>query len=126
MQFYKIYFIILLLSSVLLGCSKDEGDDSGYSRVKIENNSSSELTNISLGMVGSTSTMSIDRLAAGSSTDYYEFIKPDIRSGDPSALGDYSGEYTQGGMVKSIAILNPSISIITIKIEDDSYTYEGH
>jgi hypothetical protein len=91
-------------------------------KAKVVNNSSSEISDVHLEMVGAEGGISIDTLAIGESTEYYEFLLEEPRGEDiPISYGDYAGSYTQQGIEKAISITN-SETIITISINDASYS----
>ena len=81
-------------------------------KAKIVNSSSSEITDIRLGMTGADKNISIDSLAVGSSTEQYEFLLRDVKI-RPITHGDYRGGYTQLGVEKLIFIPHPP-GMITI------------
>jgi len=73
-------------------------------------------------MVGADKNISIDSLAAGSSTEQYEFLLRDIKIWQFS-YGDYTGWYTQLDVEKLIFIPHPP-GMITIVINDNSISIE--
>jgi len=94
-------------------------------KVKIVNDSSSEITDIHIGMIGVEKSISIDSLAVGASTDYYEFLLRTAMEGVPIPIsyGDYVAGYKQLGTEKRIFIPLPA-TIITIKINNKSFSVE--
>jgi hypothetical protein len=95
-------------------------------RVKIVNESSSEITDVYLGMIGAKKGgVAINKLASGASTKYYEFLLLKNPKGPiPISYGDYTGGYVQKEVEKGIFVPVPDL-IITIKINDKSYSIEG-
>jgi len=95
-------------------------------RVKVTNNSSSEITDILLEMVGAEGSMSIDTLAKGESTVYYDFLLETVGEDEPIPFtyGDYIASYTQQGAEKGILIVKPATRIM-ICIDDAHYYVEA-
>ncbi|MBN1560108.1 hypothetical protein JW998_07640 [candidate division KSB1 bacterium] len=109
-----VAFIILSIS----GCKE-------YTKFKVSiiNDSSSEITEIELGMIGVEKTVSVNSLAVGASTKVFVFLLKKLEEGVPVPIsyGDYRGGYSQKGEKKPIFITTPNKKI-EIKINDDSYS----
>jgi len=121
MKAFLKLLILIFIASAIEGCFPTH---TTY-KAKILNESSSEITDIQLGMIGVEEGVSIDSLPMGESTEYYEFLLKKTKEGEPIPIsyGDYSGSYTQIGEGKSIVIPTPTTEI-SIKINDESFSIE--
>lgn len=117
----------MLIAGLIWSCG-NTNCNGGYTmyKAKIVNTSSSEITDIHLAMVGVEQKVSLDKLAPGAATEFYEFKlkKPEQGQPLPPSYGDYTGGYVQKGEQKSIHASSPAKEI-TIKIDDQSFTIEG-
>jgi hypothetical protein len=113
-------FVCTFVAGALLGCD-------GYTtyKAKIVNESSSEIINIDLAMIGVEKKVVLDKLAPGAKTELYEFkLKNWPRDKPvPISYGDYVGNYTQKGEHKTMHVSSPAKEI-TIKIDDQSFSIE--
>ena len=120
--------LLLKLSVVIMtiffvgGCDTLDSNYITY-QVKFSNDSDSEITDISLYMIGSPNTVSIATLAVGADTKYYELLLQTPKGTVPDIYGDYQGEYMQNDTKKDIYILDPG-KIITVKINNESFLVE--
>ncbi|MCK5052083.1 MAG: hypothetical protein KAS53_10205 [Candidatus Cloacimonetes bacterium] len=123
----KRLFILSLIMSVayiIAGCTNTTSvDDLTKYKVIIINDSSSEITNIEIEMIGVDNSISIESLTAGESTSELEFLLPLPGDDVPFSHGDFQGSYLQESIEKYFAVIQPELSI-TILIDDDSFSYE--
>ncbi len=116
--------IIMLVAYIISGCNDSTSvDDLTKFKVVIVNNSSSEITNIELEMIGVDNNVTIDHLTVGESTSEFDFLLPLQGDDVPFSYGDYQGNYIQESIEKYFTVIQPELSI-TILIDDDSFTYE--
>ena len=119
-----ILSIVMLATFIIASCTNTtSADDLTKYTVVIVNVSSSEITNLELGMIGVDDNVTIDSLAIGENTSEYEFLLPLPGDDVPFLYGDYSGSYMQESIEKYFAVIQPELSI-TIFIDDDSFSYE--
>lgn len=118
--------VCMLVAGLLWSCD-NTNCNGGYTTYKAEifNNSSSEITDIHLAMVGVEKKVTLDKLAPGATTEFYEFkLKKPVQGQPlPPSYGDYSGDYMQKGEQKSIHVSSPAKEI-SIKIDDQSFSIE--
>ncbi len=95
-------------------------------KVRIANDSNSEIVDVHLSMVGVEESVSLPKIPAGNTTGYYEFTLKNLRENEPTPIsyGDYTGGYTQLEKKKLIFIPTPP-AVATIKISDEDYSWEG-
>ncbi|MCK4359081.1 MAG: hypothetical protein KAW92_10160 [Candidatus Cloacimonetes bacterium] len=125
-RFFKLS-IVMFIALLIFACGKDSTTavDNDYTKyiVTIINDSSYEITNICLGMIGTDNNVSIYYLAVGESTSEFEFLLPKPNSEIPICYGDYFGHYIQESIEKFIFIICPEPAI-TIHIDNESYFVE--
>ena len=114
--------VVIFIAFVIGGCDKVDSNLTIY-QVKVANDSLYEITDVFLQMVGSPNTVSIDTIAVGSRTEYYELLLQKSKGAVPLVYGDYQGEYIQNGTKKDIYILDPA-TVITIRISNESFSVE--
>ncbi len=95
-------------------------------KVRIANNSNTEIVNIHLSIIGLNQSVSIPELPAGKTTGYYEFTLKNLREKEPAPVsyGDYTGGYTHLETKKLIFIPAPP-AVVTVNINDKDYSSEG-
>lgn len=119
-----ILSLVMFAAFIIVSCNNTtSADELTKYTVIIVNDSSFEITNIGLEMVGVDNNVTIDSLAVGESTSEFEFLLPLPGNDVPFLYGDYSGSYIQESIEKDFTIIQPELSI-TIFIDDDSFSYE--
>ncbi len=133
MKMKLIIFPALFCLLLLTGCSKSTEIENGYTSyyITISNNSSFDITDLVISMVGIEDTQQIGVLAAGEISQQFESQLPEpsgdtpFSSGDtPFSYGDYNGSYLQNNEEMYIGIILPDINIL-IHINNDGYTVEN-
>ncbi len=120
---FPTFFCILLL---LTGCSDSSTEvENGYTSyyITIANDSSFDVTELVISMVGIEDIKQISVLAEGEISQQFEFQLTDPSGCVPISYGDYRGSYLQNGIEKYIFIPIPEINIF-MHINDDGYTIE--
>ena len=119
-----LFFVVFIMLCLFTGCSDRNQAEYGDFFATIVNQSTADVTDIELSMVGSSDIVKIKKLAAGENSNRALFVLPYFEGERPESWGDYSGSYTQNGTVKEISILNYEHKYnaeVTIKIMDQSY-----
>ncbi len=112
-------FCLLLL---ITGCTEVEDDYTSYF-ITIVNDSSVEITDISISMVGLDTVVQINDLIPEEISQQYEFQLPEPSGDTPGSYGDYHGSYLQNSEEMYIGIILPDTNVL-IHINDDGYTVE--
>lgn len=119
-----LLFLSLILSVLMLNCSKTVIAEYGAFSVTIHNKGTSLVTDFEMSMVGSDDMFLIDTLLVGKSSDSYTFILPKFIGERPESWGDFSGLYTQNSEIKDFSLLNFEHNYrtkIRIEITDQSF-----
>ena len=120
-----VVFPVLFCLLLLIGCSKSTEVEDGYTTfyITIANNSSFNITELVISMVGIEDIQQISVLAAGEISHRFEYHLPERPEHAPISYGDYNGSYLQNGIENLIFIPMPEINIL-VHIIDDGYTVE--
>ena len=120
-----IIFPALFCLFLLIGCSKstEVKDDYTYYYIVIVNNSSFDVTELVISMVGIDDIQQISVLAAGEISQRFEFQLPESSGDIPISYGDYDCSYLQNNEEMYICIILPDKNIL-VRINDDGYTVE--
>lgn len=121
----------LIGMSILMfqGCTSSptgSDKDKGYTEhaVRIVNETSYEISDFNLEMIGSDDCLIIKSISKGDDTYRKTFTIPVLEGENPISWGDYHGYYTQNGFVQDIIIFNFEHEFckeIAIKIQGESY-----
>ncbi len=122
-----IIFIVLFCLLILTGCSKSstevEDEPTSY-YLTITNNSSYDITELVVSMVGSDDIQEISILHfGGDTTQNFEFRLPPPSDDNPISFGDYNISYLQNGIEKCFGITLPETHI-SVLIDDDGFTVD--
>lgn len=123
-----IMFIVLFCLLILTGCSKSstevEDEPTSY-YLTITNNSSYDITELVVSMVGSDDIQEISILHfGGDTTQDFEFRLPPPSDENPISYGDYQCSYLQNSEEKYFGITLPETHI-SVNINDDGYTIQN-
>ncbi len=121
-----VVFPALFCLLLLIGCSKSTEVKDNYTSfyIAIANNSSFDVTELVISMVGIEDIQQISVLAEGEISQRFEFQLPPEPSGNiPICYGDYDGSYLQNSEEMYIGIILPNTNIL-VRINDDGYTVE--
>ncbi|MCK4313059.1 MAG: hypothetical protein KAW88_10035 [Candidatus Cloacimonetes bacterium] len=117
---FPALFCLLLL---ITGCTEVEDDYTSYF-ITIVNDSSVNITDISISMIGLDTVVQINDLIPEEISQRFKFQLPDRPSGCVQiSYGDYHGSYLQNEIEKIVFIPIPDINIL-VHINDDGYTIE--
>ena len=118
---FPVLFCLLLLT----GCSKSTEVENGYTSyyITISNNSSYDVTELVISMVGIEDIQQISVLASEEITQQFEFQLPEPSGDTPVSYGDYDGSYLQNNEEMYIGIITPDTNIL-VCINDNGYTVE--
>lgn len=118
-------FPALFCLLLLIGCSKSTEVENGYTSyyITISNNSSYDITELVISMVGIEDIQQISVLASEEITQQFEFQLPEPSGDTPVSYGDYDGSYLQNNEEMYIGIITPDTNIL-VRINDDGYTVE--
>ena len=122
----KLVILIVLFCLILLtGCSKSSTeveDESTSYYITITNNSSHDITELVISMVGSDDIQQISILQFGGYTSQnFEFQLPEPSDDNPISFGDYNFSYLQNNEEMNFGIIQPETHI-SVYINDDGYT----
>ena len=122
-----IIFIVLFCLILLTGCSKSstevEDEYTSY-YITLTNNSSYDITELVISMVGSEDTQQISLLPMGETTQNFEFQLPPPSDDNPISFGDYNFSYLQNNEQKYFGITLPETHI-SVYINNDGYTVQN-
>ncbi len=121
-----IILSVLLCLFLLTGCSKSSTEvEDEYTSfyITIANNSSCDVTELLISMIGIDDIQQISVLNIGETSQYFEFQLTEPSDDSPISYGDYQCSYLQNGEEIFFGIIQPEINIL-VRINDDGYTVE--
>jgi hypothetical protein len=125
MKMKLIIFPALFCLLLLISCSKSTEVEDDYTSyfITIINDSSFDVTELKISMIGIEDIQQISVLAAGEISQRFEFQLPESSGDIPISYGDYDCSYLQNNEEMYIGIITPDTNIL-VHINDDGYTVE--
>ena len=128
---FKVLVTSICIMLLALGCSKNPttGSNDGYEvySVKIINESPTEISDLTIEMVGSDDITKVSKISSREALSCITFKLPLLEGEMGKSWGDYYGYYTHNGQIRDFFIFNYEHEfkeLTTIKINSESYKTE--
>ena len=115
-------FCLIILTACSKSSTEVEDEYTSY-YITFTNNSSSDVTELLISMIGIDDIQQISVLNIGETSQHFEFQLPEPSDDSPISYGDYNFSYLQNSEEIYFGIIQPEINIL-VRINDDDYTIE--